>query len=122
MGLDAAVFLPGSDLRWRNDTSSPVFLWSWVGDTSVTFDVYGVPTGRTVTFSAPVQRSFVAVPKDQPADPAFPAGYSLAGRDVIVTRTVVESDGNELHQDTFFSRYAPVWGGPAPEGQTLTVR
>lgn len=114
LGLDAAVFLPGSDLRWRNDTSSPVFLWSWVGDTSVTFEVWGVPTGRTVTFSAPVQRSFVPVPKDQAADPSFPAGYSLAGRDVIVTRTVTEGDGKVLHQDTFFSRYAPVWGGPLP--------
>lgn len=114
MGLDAAVFLPGSDLRWRNDTASPVFLWSWVGDTSVTFEVWGVPTGRTVTFSAPVQRNFVAVPKDQPADPAFPVGYSLAGRDVIVTRTVADSDGTVLHRDTFFSRYAPVWGGPLP--------
>ncbi|MBI2324365.1 MAG: VanW family protein [Chloroflexi bacterium] len=117
IGLDAAVFLPGSDLRWRNDTTSPVFLWSWVGDTSVTFEVWGVPTGRTVTFSAPVQRSFVPVPKDQAADPAFPAGYALAGRDVIVTRTVTEGDGKVLHQDTFFSRYAPVWGGPAPTPQ-----
>ena len=121
LGLDAAVFLPGSDLRWRNDTSSPVFLWSWVGDRSVTFEVWGVPTGRTVTFGAPVQRNFVPVPKDQAADPAFPAGYSLAGRDVIVTRTVTEGDGKVLHQDTFFSRYAPVWGGPAPEADEKVV-
>jgi vancomycin resistance protein YoaR len=112
LGLDAAVFDPGVDFRWTNDTASPVFLWSWVSDTSVTFDVWGLPTGRTVTFSDAVQRNFVAVPADQPADPAFPKGVSVSGRDVIRTRTVV-AEGKVLHQDTFFSRYAPVWGGPA---------
>jgi vancomycin resistance protein YoaR len=112
LGLDAAVFDPGVDFRWTNDTSSPVFLWSWVSDTSVTFDVWGLPTGRIVTFSDALQRNFVAVPADQPADPAFPKGVSVSGRDVIRTRTVV-AEGKVLHQDTFFSRYAPVWGGPA---------
>ncbi|MBI2535763.1 MAG: hypothetical protein HYW06_02065, partial [Gemmatimonadetes bacterium] len=38
-------------------------------------------TGRTVAFSAPLQRNFVGVPKDQTADPAFPAGYAIRGRD-----------------------------------------
>jgi vancomycin resistance protein YoaR len=112
LGLDAAVFDPGVDFRWTNDTASPVFLWSWVSDTSVTFDVWGLPTGRTVTFTDAVQRNFVPVPADQLADPAFPKGVSVQGRDVIRTRTVV-ADGKVLHQDTFFSRYAPVWGGPA---------
>ncbi len=121
LGLDAAVFLPGLDMKWRNDTSAPVFLWSWVGDTSVTFDVWSVPTGRAVTFSAPAQWNFVGVAKDQPADPAFPAGYEIRGRDVMRTRTVTEN-GTVLHQDTWYSHYAPVWGGPAAPGQTLIVR
>ncbi|HET7700079.1 MAG TPA: VanW family protein, partial [Candidatus Limnocylindria bacterium] len=110
MGLDAAVFEPGLDFRWKNDTASPVFLWSWVSDTSVTFDVWGLPTGRTVTFSDPVQRNFTDVPAGYPADPAFPPGYTVRGRDVIRTRTVMEA-GKVLHQDTFFSHYLPVWGG-----------
>jgi len=113
IGLDAAVFDPGVDLKWKNDTDAPVFLWSWNDYTSVTFDVWSVPTGRTVTFSNAVQSRFVEVPADQPADPAFPAGVMVAGRDVLRTRTVYEG-GTVLHQDTFFSRYAPVWGGPAP--------
>lgn len=113
IGLDAAVFDPGVDLRWKNDTDAPVFLWSWTDATSVTFDVWSVPTGRTVSFSNAVQSRFVEVPADQPADPAFIPGSKVAGRDVVRTRTVVQ-DGKVLHQDTFFSRYAPVWGGPAP--------
>ncbi len=121
LGLDAAVFLPGNDLRWRNDTGAPVFLWSWVGDTSVTFDVWSVPTGRTVAFSEPVQWGFTGVAPGQPADPAFPAGYVVRGRDVMRTRTVTEK-GAVVHQDTWYSHYAPVWGGPAPEGGSLIVR
>ncbi len=121
LGLDAAVFDPGVDFKWTNDTATPVFLWSWVSDTSVTFDVWGLPTGRTVTFSDPVQRNFIDVPAEQPADVAFPKGYSIRGRDVIRVRTVVES-GKVVHQDTFFSHYAPVWGGVAVEGQSQIVR
>ncbi len=119
LGLDAAVFLPGLDFRWRNDTETPVFLWSWVSDTSVTFEVWGLPTARTVTYGEPVQRSFRDVPADQAADPAFPAGYAVRGRDVWRTRTVTAADGTVIYRDTFFSRYAPVWGGPAA---TMTVR
>jgi len=121
IGLDAAVFDPGVDFRWRNDTSSPVFLWSWVADTSVTFDVWGLPTGRTVTFTDAASRNFVDVPADQLADPAFPKGYAIRGRDVYRTRTVTEGN-TVLHEDTFFSRYAPVWGGPAEAGAASTVR
>jgi vancomycin resistance protein YoaR len=113
LGLDAAVFDPGVDFKWKNDTDAPVFLWSWTDATSVTFDVWSVPTNRTVTFSNAFQSRFVDVPADQPADPAFIPGSKVAGRDVVRTRTVVQ-DGKVLHQDTFFSRYAPVWGGPAP--------
>jgi vancomycin resistance protein YoaR len=117
LGLDAAVFDPGVDFRWKNDTDAPVFLWSWTDATSVTFDVWSVPTGRTVSFSNAVQSRFIDVPADQAPDPAFVPGSKVAGRDVVRTRTVLQ-DGKVLHQDTFFSRYAPVWGGPAPAAVT----
>ncbi|HZP96531.1 MAG TPA: VanW family protein [Candidatus Limnocylindria bacterium] len=119
LGLDAAVFDPGLDFRWKNDTASPVFLWSWVSDTSVTFDVWGLPTGRTVTFSDALQRNFVNVPADQPADTAFPKGYAIRGRDVMRTRTVTDASGAVVHQDTWWSHYAPVWGGAAEQ---MTIR
>jgi vancomycin resistance protein YoaR len=112
VGLDAAVFDPGVDFRWRNDTPNPVFLWSWNGATSVTIDVWGIPTGRTVAFSNPVQANFVYPAANQPADPAFPRGVTVPGRDIWRTRTVYEN-GAVLHQETYRSHYAPVWGGPA---------
>ena len=39
---------------------------------------------------------------------------------VTRTRTVLEG-GKVLHVDLFFSHYAPVWGGPAEEGQVGIV-
>ena len=72
-----------------------------------------------MTFSDPVQKNFVDVPADQPADPAFPKGYAIRGRDVIRTRTVLDASGNVVHFDTFASRYAPVWGGAADQ---MTIR
>jgi len=111
IGYDAAVFEPGVDFKWRNDTANPVFLWSWSDWTSVTIDVWGIPTGRTTVLSAPLQKNFVHPPADQPADPHFPKGVSVDGRDVFRTRTVYEN-GTVIHQDFFASHYAPVWGGP----------
>ena len=111
IGYDAAVFEPGVDFKWRNDTANPVFIWSWSDWQSLTIDVWGIPTGRTVAVSAATQKNFVHPPADQPADPAFPKGVSVDGRDVFKTRTVYEN-GKVLHQDFFASHYAPVWGGP----------
>jgi vancomycin resistance protein YoaR len=111
VGYDAAVFDPGVDFKWRNDTANPVFIWSWSDWTSLTIDVWGIPTGRTVAVSAATQKNFVQPAADQPADPAFPKGVTVAGRDVFKTRTVYEN-GTVLHQDFFASHYAPVWGGP----------
>jgi vancomycin resistance protein YoaR len=112
VGYDAAVFDPGVDFKWRNDTQNPVFIWSWSGATTLTIDVWGIPTGRTVVISDALQKNFVKPAPDQPADPAFPVGVSVDGRDVFRTRTVYEN-GRVLHQDYFASHYAPVWGGPA---------
>jgi len=111
VGYDAAVFEPGVDFKWRNDTANPVFIWSWSGDTSLTIDTWSIPTGRTVVISDAFQKNFVHPAADQPADPAFPKGVSVDGRDVFRTRTVYEN-GKVLHQDFLASHYAPVWGGP----------
>ncbi|HEY7623584.1 MAG TPA: VanW family protein [Candidatus Limnocylindria bacterium] len=111
VGYDAAVFDPGVDFKWRNDTANPVFLWSWNAATSVTIDVWSLPTGRTTVISDPVQRNFVSPAPTQPADPHFPRGVTVQGRDVFRTRTVYQ-DGKVIHQDNFASHYAPVWGGP----------
>lgn len=113
-GLDAAVFFGSADMRWKNDTAYPVLIRSAVTPTSVSFTLVSVPSGRTVTFSGPAQSRFVPVTADLKPDPGHVPGYSVAGRDVTRVRTVMAGD-TVVHRDVFFSRYAPVWGGPAPQ-------
>ena len=118
IGLDAAVFSPGQDFRWTNDTPYPVLIRTSSSSSSVTFSLYSVPTGRVTTFSGASQANLAMPSKDQFADPAYPKGYVVRGRDVSVTRTVM-ANGALVRRDVFYSHYSPVWGGSAT---TLTVR
>ena len=112
LGLDAAVFAPWVDLEWTNDTPVPVTLRAAASATSVSFWLYGPPTGRTAVFLDPVQWNIRYPAPDQPADPAHAPGYVVPGRDVQVIRLVLQ-DGREVSRDVWYSHYAPVWGGPA---------
>jgi vancomycin resistance protein YoaR len=112
LGLDAAVFAPFVDLQWTNDTAGALTIRAEATATSVTFWLYGPPTGRTVVFLDPVQWNIRYPAAGQPADPAHAPGYVVPGRDVQVTRVVLQ-DGIEVSREIWYSHYAPVWGGPA---------
>ncbi len=112
MGFDAAVFLPGVDFRWRNDTSYPVLIKAYPYDTALRFDLISVPVGRRVIVGAPYQYNLTNPAPDQPADPAYLPGGVTQGRDVSLTWTVWEGE-RVIHEQTFTSHYVPVWGGPA---------
>lgn len=114
LGLDAAVALPGADLRWTNDTGEPVYIRTASTPTSVTFWLYSPPTGRRVTFLAPAERNFTEPAADQAADTAYPVGYVVRGRDVWAIR-VVTANGLVVRRDSWYSHYRPVWGGPAAQ-------
>lgn len=111
LGFDAAVFLPGSDFRWRNDTGYPVLIRAYPAATSVAFELFSIPTGRSVVLGDAVETNLKMPAKDQPADPAYPPGAFVQGRDVSRTWTVYEN-GRLLRSQTFLSHYVPVWGGP----------
>ena len=112
LGLDAAVFDPGLDLKWKNDTKFPVLVRSSTSNIAVEFEIFTVPSGRAVTFGPAVETNFRDVRPGQPADSAFLPGAKVMGRDVTRTRTVTEN-GAVVRQDVFRSHYNPVWGGPA---------
>ncbi len=46
-GLDATVYEPNPDLKFRNDTGHPVLIYGYVQGTRVTFELYGTKDGRT---------------------------------------------------------------------------
>jgi len=112
LGLDAAVFDPGLDLKWKNDTKYPVLIRSSTSNIAVEFEIFTVPNGRSVTFGPAISSNFRDIRPGQVPDSAFVPGSKVLGRDVTRTRTVTEN-GAVVRQDVFRSHYNPVWGGPA---------
>ena len=126
IGLDATVFQSGSlvqDMTFRNDTDAPVVIRGFGSPGRVTFQLWSVPNGRTVALSAPYTSNHVAATDTTRVDPSMAPGTSRRiesphnGFNATVSRTVRDSAGNVVHQDTWFSDYRPVNGvvvtGPA---------
>ncbi|HEV2012087.1 MAG TPA: VanW family protein, partial [Candidatus Limnocylindria bacterium] len=112
MGFDAAVFEPGVDFKWKNDTRYPVLIKAYPYAAALRFDLISVPNGRRVVIGDPLQWNFKNPAPDQPADPAYLPGALVQGRDVSRSWTVWEGD-TIVHDLAFASHYVPVWGGPA---------
>ena len=112
LGFDAAVFEPGVDFQWKNDTQYPVLIKAYPYAAALRFDLISVPTGRRVVIGDPMQWNFKNPAPGQPADPAYLPGAVVQGRDVARSWTVWEGD-TVIHDQTFASHYVPVWGGPA---------
>jgi vancomycin resistance protein YoaR len=114
-GLDATIYTPNVDFRFRNDTDHYLLIQTKVDEESdtLTFTFYGTPTGRQVTMEGPFEENLVPHgPPIYQEDPTLPKGtteqvdWAKDGTDVTVRRTVTQ-DGVVIHQDTFFSRYKP---------------
>jgi vancomycin resistance protein YoaR len=114
-GLDATVYSPDVDFKFRNDTDHFLLIQTAVDADAgtVTFRFYGTPTGRVVKLDKPIEEN--VVPHGDPVyqdDPTLPKGktkqveWPKDGEDVTVRRTVTVGD-TVIHQDTFFSRYKP---------------
>jgi vancomycin resistance protein YoaR len=114
-GLDATVYSPDVDFKFRNDTDHFLLIQTATDPAAgtVTFRFYGTPTGRVVKLESPVEEN--VVPHGEPVyqdDPTLPKGktkqveWPKDGEDVTVRRTVTVGDA-VVHQDTFFSRYKP---------------
>jgi len=115
LGMDATVYAPNVDFRFKNDLSSYILIETEtnVEDTTVTFRFYGTDPKRVVEMSGPVTSNVVQPgPPVYGDDPTLPAGtekqveWAHDGIDVSVGRTVFEN-GAVVHEDRFFSRYAP---------------
>ena len=134
VGLDATVSKSDGggqqDMTWTNDTSNPVMIKSFKTKGSVTFSLFGIPTGRTVSFSEPIIKNFKAATKEVVPVSTLPLGklvrieYPDDGFDASVTRFVRDADGILIDQRTFLSHYSMVKGVQYigdPLGLPLTV-
>ncbi|MGH2401847.1 MAG: VanW family protein, partial [Candidatus Limnocylindria bacterium] len=126
-GLDATVYMDDNytqDMTFRNDTDNPIVVRGFGGNGFVTFQLWSIPTGRTVVITDPVTSNHrVATETTQVSTSMAPGTskrveYPHNGHDVSRTRFVYDADGNEIHRNTYFSSYRTVNGitlvGPAP--------
>ncbi len=126
-GLDATVYMDPNftqDMTFRNDTDNPIVIRGFGGNGFVTFQMWSIPTGRTVVITDPVTSNHRAAIETTQLDTSMAPGtarrveYPHAGHDVSRTRFVYDADGNEIHRNAYFSSYRTVNGitavGPAP--------
>jgi len=114
-GLDATIYTPDVDFKFRNDTNSYILIQTNTDPVAgtVTFNFYGTSPHRTVIVSDPIESNVVKHGPDiYQEDPSLKPGevkqvdWAKDGVDVTIYRTVKEGD-TIIHQDTLFSRYRP---------------
>jgi len=115
VGLDATVFAPYVDFKFKNDLDSYLLIQAKV-DTKqkhLVFSLYGTRDGRQVTISKvrvwdqspppdPIYQTDPSLPPGTTKQIEWPAWGAKAAFDWTVTK-----DGQVLYQKTFFSAYKP---------------
>jgi vancomycin resistance protein YoaR len=113
-GLDATIYTPTVDFRFRNDTGAYLLVEPVVNSAggTITFNLYGAKPNRQVAVSAPTITDVT-----QPEEPLYKADESLArdekkqvewakdGMIVTVRRMITEN--GETRADTLVSKYQP---------------
>ena len=114
-GIDATVYSPTVDLKFKNDTGNWILIQSTVDldNYALNFSLYGTSDGRTVTMTTPVVTNQTPAPPPlYQDDPDLPVGtiqqtdFAAAGADVYFTRTV-SKNGQVIISDKFVSDYQP---------------
>lgn len=114
-GIDATIFTPTVDLKFKNDTGHYILVQSDIDleNYSLKFYLYGTKDGRKVTMTKPVITNQTAPPPPLYQDnPNLPIGqiqqtdFEAWGANVYFTRTV-EKNGKVIISDKFVSNYRP---------------
>ena len=127
-GLDATVFVPIVDFKFRNDTPYWLLMETYVNPSnySLTWKFYSTRDGRSVDYNSTGLTAIVKAPEPvYRENPDLPQGtkkqvdWAVDGATVTIYRTVTKN-GGVLHNDKFYTRYQP-WGdvyeyGPGTEG------
>ncbi|EKE06381.1 MAG: VanW family protein [uncultured bacterium] len=114
-GLDATVYSPTTDFKFKNDTSAHILIQTEIdlNNLSLTFEIYGTDDGRVATTSKPIITSSTAPAEDLYVDdPTLPVGqikqieHRAYGAKVIFDYKVTRN-GEELINQKFISNYRP---------------
>ena len=118
-GLDATVYMAdgwAQDMTFRNDTEHPIVIRGFGGNGFVTFQIWSIPTGRTVVLTDPATSNHRAAIETTQVSTSLAPGtskrveYPHDGHDVSRTRIVYDANGSEIHRNTWFSSYRTVNG------------
>ena len=110
LGLDATVS-QSQTMRFRNDTKYSVLIKTRASPGVVTFEIWSVPNGRTVTWSKPSVTNVVRGFDTVKTTSSLRHGqrqrieWPVDGKDVVVSRTVRDANGRVVHHDTWVSHY-----------------
>lgn len=114
-GLDATIYYPSVDLKFRNDTEHYILIQTAIDydNLRLTFYLYGTRDGREVSISnSVITNRTPALPPLYQDDPTLPKGvvkqvdFEAAGADVYFTREV-RRNGRVVLADKFVSNYQP---------------
>ena len=127
-GMDATVYVPLVDFKFRNDTPNWLLMETYVnpGYNSILWKFYSTSDGRTVDWTTTGPSNIIPAPETKYREnPELDAGetrrvdYKADGAEITVNRTVYLNGGVHL-ADTIYTKYEP-WAevieyGPGTEG------
>ncbi|MBI4096723.1 MAG: VanW family protein [Candidatus Levybacteria bacterium] len=114
-GLDATIYVPSVDLKFKNDTDNYILAQTQIDPVSQQLSVflYGTSDERTTSITKPVITNRIPAPADlYQDDPTLPQGvvkqidFKAEGSKVSFSREVTK-DGKKIISENFISNYAP---------------
>jgi vancomycin resistance protein YoaR len=115
VGLDATVFSPSVDFKFKNDTENYILIQTVFDqkNTKLTFNFWGTKPNRTVEMQDPIVENIIPHgPAVYTNDATLKKGVTKQvdtahdGMDVTIWRTI-KVNGQVVKKDKFFSRYEP---------------
>ena len=112
-GLDATVYFPLVDFKFKNDSPYWILMETYATNSSLTWKFYSTSDGRSVTWDTTGPINVIPAPpplfelnEELAKNQMEQVDYAANGADVTVTRTVYQN-GAVLFQDQYFTQYQP---------------
>ncbi len=114
-GLDAAIYFPGTDLKFTNNTANNIVIQTKIDTTtnSLEYKFYGISDNRKVTIKNPNIKNIIKPPAQlRLFDDSIQKGivrqtdYEADGATITINRTI-ERVGNQITNEIFTSKYRP---------------
>jgi vancomycin resistance protein YoaR len=112
-GLDATIFYPSVDFKFKNDTPNYILIQTQIAKTTLYVNLYGTADGRITEITKPIIHSQTPpLPELRQDDPELPIGtvkqvdWPAWGANVSFKRTVTKN-GQSLISETIRSNYRP---------------